>query len=71
MEIYILGYDSMIKEQGINLLFDQLEETKKELEIIIQKNKSTLHSKKNNSFRRSKTSFSISKTGNIRLKKFP
>lgn len=32
-----LGYDSMIKEQGISLLFDQLEETKKELEIIIKR----------------------------------
>lgn len=32
-----LGYDEMIKEQGINLSFDQLEETKKELEIILRR----------------------------------
>ncbi len=32
-----LGYDSMLKNQGIRLNFDQLEETKKELEIIIRK----------------------------------
>jgi hypothetical protein len=32
-----LGYDSMIKEQGINLLFDQLEETEKELGIIFKR----------------------------------
>lgn len=32
-----LGYDSMLKNQGIRLNFDQLEETKKELEIIIKK----------------------------------
>jgi hypothetical protein len=41
-----LGYDSMIKEQGINLLFDQLEETKKELEIIIKRVKAIYTLKK-------------------------
>jgi len=41
-----LGYDSMIKEQGINLLFDQLEETKKELEIIIKRIKALYTLKK-------------------------
>jgi hypothetical protein len=41
-----LGYDSMIKEQGINLLFDQLEETKKELEIIIKRIKAIYTLKK-------------------------
>ncbi len=32
-----LGYDKMLKNQGISLNFDQLEETKSELEIIIKK----------------------------------
>lgn len=32
-----LGYDSMLKNQGITLSFDQLEETKKELESIIKR----------------------------------
>jgi hypothetical protein len=32
-----LGYDAMLKEEGINLNFNQLEETKKELELIIKK----------------------------------
>ncbi len=32
-----LGYDQMMKEQGINLSFSQLEETKKEIETIIKK----------------------------------
>lgn len=41
-----LGYDSMIKEQGINLPFDQLEETKKELEIILQRIKAIYTLKK-------------------------
>lgn len=41
-----LGYDSMIKEQGTNLLFDQLEETKKELEIILKKIKALYTLKK-------------------------
>jgi len=41
-----LGYDSMIKEQGINLLFDQLEETKKELEIIFKRIKAIYTLKK-------------------------
>ncbi len=41
-----LGYDSMIKEQGINLPFDQLEETKKELEIIIKRIKALYTLKK-------------------------
>lgn len=41
-----LGYDSMIKEQGINLLFDQLEETKKELEIILKRIKAIYTLKK-------------------------
>jgi metallophosphoesterase superfamily enzyme len=41
-----LGYDSMIKEEGINLLFDQLEETKKELEVILQRIKAIYTLKK-------------------------
>lgn len=41
-----LGYDSMIKDQGINLLFDQLEETKKELEIVIKRIKAIYTLKK-------------------------
>jgi putative SbcD/Mre11-related phosphoesterase len=41
-----LGYDSMIKEQGINLPFDQLEETKKELEIILKRIKAIYTLKK-------------------------
>lgn len=41
-----LGYDTMIKEQGINLLFDQLEETKKEIEIIIKRIKAIYTLKK-------------------------
>jgi hypothetical protein len=41
-----LGYDSMIKEQGINLSFDQLEETKKELEIILKRIKAIYTLKK-------------------------
>jgi hypothetical protein len=32
-----LGYDKMLENQGISLNFNQLEETKKELEIIIKK----------------------------------
>jgi hypothetical protein len=32
-----LGYDEMIKNQGINLPFNQLEETKKEIERIIKR----------------------------------
>lgn len=32
-----LGYDSMLKNQGISLNFNQLEDTKSELEIIIKK----------------------------------
>ena len=41
-----LGYDEMIKEQGINLPFDQLEETKKELELIIKRIKAIYTLKK-------------------------
>ncbi|MCX6750667.1 MAG: metallophosphoesterase [Candidatus Pacearchaeota archaeon] len=41
-----LGYDSMLKEQGINLLFDQLEETKKELEIVLKRIKAIYTLKK-------------------------
>ena len=41
-----LGYDEMIKEEGINLPFDQLEETKKELEIIIKRIKAIYTLKK-------------------------
>lgn len=41
-----LGYDSMLKNQGINIPFDQLEETKKELSIIFQKIKSIYTLKK-------------------------
>lgn len=41
-----LGYDSMLKEQGISLLFDQLEETKKELEIIFKRIKAIYTLKK-------------------------
>lgn len=41
-----LGYDSMLKDQGINLLFDQLEETKKELEMIIKRIKAIYTLKK-------------------------
>jgi len=41
-----LGYDSMLKEQGINLLFNQLEETKKELEIIFKRIKAIYTLKK-------------------------
>lgn len=32
-----LGYDSMLKDMGINIPFDQLEETEKELEVILQR----------------------------------
>jgi putative SbcD/Mre11-related phosphoesterase len=41
-----LGYDSLLKNQGINLPFDQLEETKKELEIIIRRIKAIYTLKK-------------------------
>lgn len=41
-----LGYDSMLKNQGINLDFNQLDETKKELEIIIRKIKAIYTLKK-------------------------
>jgi uncharacterized protein len=41
-----LGYDAMIKEQGVNLVFNQLEETKKELEIILQRIKASYTLKK-------------------------
>lgn len=41
-----LGYDSMLKDQGINLIFDQLEETKKELEIIFKRIKAIYTLKK-------------------------
>lgn len=41
-----LGYDSMIKNQGINLPFNQLEETKKEIEIILKKIKAIYTLKK-------------------------
>lgn len=41
-----IGYDQMIKDQGINLLFDQLEETKKEIEIIIKRVKAIYTLKK-------------------------
>ncbi len=41
-----LGYDSMLKDQGINILFDQLEDTKKEVEIIIKRIKAIYTLKK-------------------------
>lgn len=41
-----LGYDSMIRNQGINLPFNQLEETKKELEIIFKRIKALYTFKK-------------------------
>jgi putative SbcD/Mre11-related phosphoesterase len=41
-----LGYDAMIRNQGINLPFDQLEETKKELELILKKIKAIYTLKK-------------------------
>jgi len=41
-----LGYDSMIRNQGINLPFDQLEETKKELELILKRIKAIYTLKK-------------------------
>ncbi len=41
-----LGYDQMLKNQGIALNFNQLEETKKELEIIIKKIKAIYTLKK-------------------------
>jgi hypothetical protein len=41
-----LGYDSMLKDMGINLPFDQLEETKKELEIIFKRVKAIYTLKK-------------------------
>jgi uncharacterized protein len=41
-----LGYDSMLKNQGINIPFDQLEETKKELEIILKRIKAIYTLKK-------------------------
>jgi hypothetical protein len=41
-----LGYDTMLKNQGINLSFDQIEETKKELELIIKKVKAIYTLKK-------------------------
>jgi uncharacterized protein len=41
-----LGYDSMLKNQGINLSIDQLEETKSELEIILKKVKAIYNLKK-------------------------
>lgn len=41
-----LGYDVMLKNEGIRLNFNQLEETKKELEIIIKKIKALYTLKK-------------------------
>jgi putative SbcD/Mre11-related phosphoesterase len=41
-----LGYDSMLKNMGINIPFDQLEETKKELEIIFKRVKAIYTLKK-------------------------
>jgi len=41
-----LGYDSMLKNQGINIPFNQLEETEKELSIILQKIKTIYTLKK-------------------------
>ncbi len=41
-----LGYDSMLKNQGINISYDELEETKKELELIIKKVKALYTLKK-------------------------
>jgi hypothetical protein len=41
-----LGYDSMLKNQGVNFPFDQLEETKKELELILKKIKAIYTLKK-------------------------
>jgi len=36
-----LGYDSFLKNQGINVNYNQLDETKKEIEIIIKKIQAT------------------------------
>jgi len=41
-----LGYDKMLKNQGISLNFNQLEETKKEIELIIKKIKAIYTLKK-------------------------
>lgn len=41
-----LGYDSMLKNNGINLPFNQLEETKKEIELILKKIKAIYTLKK-------------------------
>jgi uncharacterized protein len=41
-----LGYDSMLKNMGINLPFDQLQETEKELSIILQRIKAIYTLKK-------------------------
>jgi len=41
-----LGYDSMLKNQGVNFPFNQLEETKKELELILKKIKAIYTLKK-------------------------
>jgi hypothetical protein len=41
-----LGYDSMIRNQGISLPFDQLKETEKELEIILKRIKALYTLKK-------------------------
>lgn len=41
-----LGYDSMLKNMGINIPFDQLEESKKELEIILKRIKAIYTLKK-------------------------
>ena len=41
-----LGYDKMLKNLGINLPFDQLKETKKELELILKKIKTIYTLKK-------------------------
>lgn len=41
-----LGYDTMLKNQGISLNFNQLEETKKEIELIIKKIKAIYTLKK-------------------------
>lgn len=41
-----LGYESMLKQHGINFSFNQLEKTKKELEIIIKKIKAIYNLRK-------------------------
>ena len=56
-----LGYDSMIRNQGISLPFDQLEETKKELEIVFKRIKAIYTLKKINLLGDIKHNFSFQK----------